>query len=455
MTEASSPIPPQILSWTPVTKAPPPFLREERPRLSGQVAWTLAGNVTYAACQWGMLIALAKLVSPEMVGQFGLGLAISTPIITLTNLQLRSIQATQLSARYKLSDYLSVRILSSFAALLAIALVVIGSSYRAASASVVLVIGVAKCIESISDTLYGHLQRNERMDQIAKSMIAKGLVSLLFLVAAVAITREVLYGVGALALAWLSVLLVYDVPHAARASLLRDDLTPMRLVPRWKRLVSVARLGLPLGITSVCLALSSNVPRFFLERARGETALGYFAALIFPTAAFSILLSGVGQAATPRMADFYAGAPKKYLRLVLALSAIPLIVVPVILLAVLSMGPHVLAMLYRADYSSHFGVFVLLIVGAGVWSLASVLGYAATAAHRVIGQAPAAVVTLIVAAIASWLLIPQYGIQGAALVNVISGSVAVVAYAVLLLPARVWKVPRPFWGRQAYGGDPG
>jgi hypothetical protein len=31
--------------------------------------WTLAGNVVYAACQWGILVALAKLGTPQMVGR--------------------------------------------------------------------------------------------------------------------------------------------------------------------------------------------------------------------------------------------------------------------------------------------------------------------------------------------------------------------------------------------------
>src|SRR5207249_11641930 len=38
-------------------------------------AWALSGNVVYAACQWGMVIALAKLGNSFMVGQFSLGLA--------------------------------------------------------------------------------------------------------------------------------------------------------------------------------------------------------------------------------------------------------------------------------------------------------------------------------------------------------------------------------------------
>ena len=35
--------------------------------------WTLGGNVVYAASQWGILVVLAKLGTPQMVGEFGAG----------------------------------------------------------------------------------------------------------------------------------------------------------------------------------------------------------------------------------------------------------------------------------------------------------------------------------------------------------------------------------------------
>src|SRR2546425_157717 len=62
--------------------------------LRANFSWTLAGNVVYAACQWGMLIVLARLGSPTMLGQFALGLAVTTPVIIFANLQLRAVQTT-------------------------------------------------------------------------------------------------------------------------------------------------------------------------------------------------------------------------------------------------------------------------------------------------------------------------------------------------------------------------
>ena len=93
----------------------PPGARSLRANFS----WTFVGNVIYAACQWAMLVVLAKLGSPEIVGQFALGLAITAPVIMLTNLQLRAVQATDAKRAYSFGDYLGLRLAVTPLALLA------------------------------------------------------------------------------------------------------------------------------------------------------------------------------------------------------------------------------------------------------------------------------------------------------------------------------------------------
>ena len=61
--------------------------------LRANFSWTFVGNVVYAGCQWAMLVVLAKLGTPEMVGQFALGLAISGPVIMLANTGYRRLGA--------------------------------------------------------------------------------------------------------------------------------------------------------------------------------------------------------------------------------------------------------------------------------------------------------------------------------------------------------------------------
>lgn len=57
-------------------------------------SWTILGNSLYAFSQWYIVFILAKFGNPELVGIYSLGLAISAPILMLTGLQLRTVQAT-------------------------------------------------------------------------------------------------------------------------------------------------------------------------------------------------------------------------------------------------------------------------------------------------------------------------------------------------------------------------
>ncbi|TMA64558.1 MAG: lipopolysaccharide biosynthesis protein, partial [Deltaproteobacteria bacterium] len=81
--------------------------------LQRNVAWALVGNLGYSACQWGVLACIAKLGTAADVGLFALGLALTAPVITLTNLNLRLLQATDAREDYPFSVYFSVKLLGT------------------------------------------------------------------------------------------------------------------------------------------------------------------------------------------------------------------------------------------------------------------------------------------------------------------------------------------------------
>ena len=85
--------------------------------LRSNFAWALAGNVGYAACQWGMIVVLARLGNSFLVGQFSLGLAIATPVLMFANLHLRAMQATDARRLYRFSEYRRLRIATTLAAM--------------------------------------------------------------------------------------------------------------------------------------------------------------------------------------------------------------------------------------------------------------------------------------------------------------------------------------------------
>src|SRR5580704_17610011 len=99
--------------------------------------WALSGNVLYAASQWGILVALAKLGTPQMVGEFALALAITAPVMIGTGLSLRGVQATDAAAEYLFRDYLLLRLLTTCMAGLLIAWIVWLSGYGWHTAAII------------------------------------------------------------------------------------------------------------------------------------------------------------------------------------------------------------------------------------------------------------------------------------------------------------------------------
>src|ERR1051325_240056 len=109
--------------------------------------WSAAGNITYAISQWGMIVALAKLTNAFMVGQFALGIAIATPVLSFANLQLRSAQASDARGEYRFSEYLGLRFITTLVAFVAVVLFAFGTNHTPGTAKVVCAVALAKSVE--------------------------------------------------------------------------------------------------------------------------------------------------------------------------------------------------------------------------------------------------------------------------------------------------------------------
>jgi len=406
--------------------------------LRRNISWTFAGNAIYAACQWGMLVVLARLGSTEVVGQFTLGLAIAAPVIMFANLQLRGIQATDARGEYEFSDYLGLRILTTAAALLVILGIVVVSGYGGATAAVIVLMALAKAAETISDAFYGLQQQHERMRTIALSMIVKGIASLAVLGVVMALTHSVVLAVVGLAVARTVVLVTYDVRRGL--SLLRSVAARRdALRPRWDvaTLRSLAWTALPLGVTMGLLSLNTNIPRYIIEREYSTEELGVFAALAYLIVLGTTVVGAMGQSMSPRLARYYAAGDRlAFTRLLWRFSVACLILGIGGVAVAAAAGEWALGLVYGPVYAAHAETFVLLMMAAGVAYVGSSLGYGMTAARRFAVQAPLFLGVAAVTLVASLALIPRFGINGAALAILVAsvvqlaGSAAIVARAV-------------------------
>src|SRR5262249_53866671 len=241
------------------------------PHLASSAAWLVGSNLLYSVCQWATVVALAKIGPAHSLGHFGLALAVVTPVVVLSNLSLRSYQATDLHQRYPFAEYMRLRVATN-----AVAAVVIGVVALVAAATEVLPIiaplAIAKLAEATSETCYGLAQQRERMRLVAIARAVRGVLGLAALVAVVALGGSRAAGPWALAAAWSGFLLVVELPVVGTLE------TPFAR-PDVMRLLHLARECSSLGILNGLIALNQNVPRYLLQATHGAAAVGYYTAL--------------------------------------------------------------------------------------------------------------------------------------------------------------------------------
>lgn len=406
--------------------------------LKANFSWIFAGNLTYGAGQWVTLMLLAKLAGPVMLGQFALGLAISTPVFMLANLSLRNVLATDARKQFPLGGYLALRLIATPLAMLVVAGITLGCDYSSATVKVVVAVALAKAMESISLILYGFMQRQERMDRVGRSQLFRGILPPVGMGLCLWLTGEVLWGTLAMAAAWGLVLAVYDLPNAARLlaemrrkSPSRDGLKPLFDLGTLRSLLVTA---LPLGLTFMFVALNINIPRYFFD----EHNLGIFAAVASPILVGNMVILSMGQASMPRLArDSAERNPSAFKALLLRLLGLAtLLGVCGLALALLAGGP-ILNLLFTPEIAEHTHLLNLLVVAAIIEFNASLLGSAviATRAFSHLLVAYAAITPL--ALLFSALLIPALGLPGAAWA--LMGTKLLVGAAMLIILKLVWK----------------
>lgn len=414
------------------------------PSLRKNFSWTFAGSVIYFGSQWGVTVVLAKLGSAEMVGQFAFALAIVMPVIALTSLQLRVVQATDVRHEFAFGHYLALRLLTVALAVVIIVGILWFSHCSRETALVLLAVTLVRVIEAISDVFFGLLQQRERMDWIAASMMRRGLLQLAVFAGTVFLTQSVAAAAVGMACVAAAMLLLYDLPNgwavldrvARRAAESPPGRSGSLHGPHWQRaaLQKLAWLGLPIGVVTAMNSLTGNVPRYFIAHYLGERDLGIFAAMFYLTIAGGMVITGMADPASPRLAKlFAAGNHAGYTRLLIRLLGLALATGLAGFIVALTGGKQVLMILYRPEYATQTSTFLWLMAATVPMYIANVLGVSITAMRRFHIQVPLPAMNLLFTTLLAGWLIPRFHLAGVGQVVFFTAIFSMLTSALLLI----------------------
>jgi len=412
--------------------------QDKRASLRADFSWMLVGNAIYAGGQFATLMLLAKMVRPELVGQYALGLAIVYPVMMLTNMQIRAVMTSGARQQTHFGDYLSLRLLTTSLALVIIFAITQVLGYRGDLTAVVLMVGVAYGIETISDVYYARLQLHDKMAEISKSLIARAVLSVLGLAIATYISGSVLWGIAGVVLARAIVFISYDISKSTHGLGRQSNWFSRteELTPRFNLKVQgqLLWLSLPLGIVVLLTSLNSNAPSYFIQHALGERDLGIFSAMGFMISVGNMAVVSLGQSAFTRLARSYADgnliAFGSLLGKLLAFGAmLGMSGMAVSKLA----GREILTILFRPEYAERADLLPWFMAAGGVLFMAQFLGFGMTAAGHYKSQVVLNILANLSLFAACYWFVARQGLLGAIIAMLIAAIVQLVGSVMVLV----------------------
>ena len=373
-------------SGGPVYQSPlDPSAERPRERESQSVrqgfSWLALGNIVNAACAWGRVALLARLGSAAMVGQLTLALAICNPIRTLADLGLAGSLIFDAKRQYRVGDYLVLRLLTSGLSMLVIILTAWTSGYDPATARLVMLAGLVVTSESVCELFQAVLQRREQMRWVAISLAIRGMLGLTFFALGTWLSGDLAWGVCGFTLAALTTLLLIDIPRALMSESLEKPV-PKHDVPcfggmrhQFSVLLGLAWLSLPLGLATASLSLMTSLPRYWISNRMGNEALGGFAVAGSLMVAMSLVVGAMSQAASPRLARYYAAGNTQALLRLLRDLGLWLTASMIISLVVMAIAGHwIIGLLFGPAYVPYAGVALCLMLAGGLGNFSVFLG---------------------------------------------------------------------------------
>lgn len=388
--------------------------------------WSFVGNGVYSGCMGVIFMAMTKLLPPEEVGTFVLATAIIAPIWMFTNLQLRAVQGSDAKDEYCFGEYFALRITSVLILMIVAVSIAIFLRKGIHIILVMTAVGLCKCADCYADITYGLLLKYERLDKIAISRIARGIIACTVFVPVIWLTRNIVLAFLGVFASWAVVFITFDISSVRQF----QSIVPLFRIKRLAKLVAVSA---PLGITMAITGLNSNIPRYLTEKYEGSEQLAYFGALAYIIVVLRTAIAALSSSGLPRLSRYYIENIRAYVKLLAKMSFVAAFIGLAGVILGFLLGSRFIAIVYTADYARYNALFLWLLAAGGVGYVSTMLCVGLTAARLFKVQVPLFAAVTLVTLLASWVLIPRFGVIGAAWAMLTSSSaIGIGALAIII-----------------------
>lgn len=258
---------------------------DKKPDDKYKYIWFTMGTACFALATLVMTIVISRLLGETQAGIFSVGLSIAQWLVTIAYFEIRTFQVTDVRNEYSFKYYLTLRILMCIITFLASIVYVVFNNYDIQKVIIILLVCLYKISDSIADTFEGEFQKEDRIDISGKSEFYRVFFSILVLVIAVAVSKNLILSLIIMNVVAYGMIVLLDISIAVKR-------VSVRMTGDMKRLWKLVKMCIPLAVSTFLSTYIINSSKLSVDRVLGDEAQLYYTAVFMPNMVIN-LFSGI------------------------------------------------------------------------------------------------------------------------------------------------------------------
>ncbi len=401
-------------------------------KLKSNIIWLTSARFIYALMQWLTVAIIARLDSTEMLGLYTYSIALITPLIIFSQMNMQTFVVTDALSKYTYSEYFTTRVIMTLILFICCIIYIIFFNKRTFLGWTLLLVLVFKSIESISNILNSFQQKTEKMSYVAISNILRGCLLFISILFSLYFFKSLLTGLIFVSITWLLVLVFFDL---IKSSKLKLDLTKGA-----DKVYLIIRECIPLGIISALVSVSLYMPSYIIKANYGYKEVGIFVSLMYFLQTGRLFIGSIVNAIAPKVSRICLGNKKSsIIQLALILFLLGLFFSVLFIVLISYFGTDIIRLVYGEDFVQYFNILLLIIYASIFGFINQFMGLLLTSMRTFKSMLLAQLIQVSTVVYVCVTYVPVYGLSAAAY-SVIAGSVVLFTINSLTLYLRVKKI---------------